>query len=448
MIAWSLGHHPDRFVDPGCGSGRFAASAARRDPALDLIAIDLDPIATLLTRAHLAVVGARSATVLQADYTTLTLPASPGKTAFVGNPPYVRHHDLSAAAKTWAVATGRRLGHPVSALAGLHAHFYLATALHARPGDVGCFVTSAEWIDVGYGAIIRGLLLNGLGGSHLHIVDPRAVPFSDAMTTAAIACFEVGADVPALRLRLVESTAQLASLHSGERVARAVLRGALRWSPLLPGQVTRMPEAGTIPLRQVARVHRGLVTGANRYFVLARPEARALGLERWCRPVISSAREIFEARGEIRSTPARKLLLEVPADIDRSCFPELDAYLRRGEQADDGREPIATRYVTSRRHPWWFLGPPTAPPLVVTYMARQAPAFAANPDGLALINIAHGIYPRAPLSADRLRDVAAALNGWRESFRGAGRTYHGGLEKFEPGEVERLPVPARLMDPA
>lgn len=34
------------------------------------------------------------------------------------------------------------------------------------------------------------------------------------------------------------------------------------------------------------------------------------------------------------------------------------------------------------------------------------------------------------------------LNGARETFQGAGRTYHGGLEKFEPREMESLQVPS------
>jgi len=74
-------------------------------------------------------------------------------------------------------------------------------------------------------------------------------------------------------------------------------------------------------------------------------------------------------------------------------------------------------------------------------MARQAPLFALNPDGLALLNIGHGIYPNYRSTDDELVLLVSALNGAREQFRGAGRTYHGGLEKFEPGEMEALPVP-------
>jgi len=71
-------------------------------------------------------------------------------------------------------------------------------------------------------------------------------------------------------------------------------------------------------------------------------------------------------------------------------------------------------------------------------MARQAPVFALNPDGLHILNVLHGIYPLKPLSDDQLLDLVTELNALRETYRGRGRTYLGGLEKFEPREMERL----------
>ena len=165
MLEWTFAQEPDRFVDPGCGSGRFAVAAALRKKTLAVFAIDLDPVATLLTRAALASVGIKNARVLQGDYLTVTIPRHAGRTAFVGNPPYVRHHDLDAATKAHAAMLAKRVGHTISGLAGLHALFYLATlAKHGRKGDVGSFVTSAEWLDVGYGSVIRQMFTNGLGG--------------------------------------------------------------------------------------------------------------------------------------------------------------------------------------------------------------------------------------------------------------------------------------------
>jgi len=79
-------------------------------------------------------------------------------------------------------------------------------------------------------------------------------------------------------------------------------------------------------------------------------------------------------------------------------------------------------------------------------MTRQAPAFALNPDGLATLNVVHGLFPKVPLDNEQLAGLVRFLNAHREQFRGEGRTYQGGLEKFEPREMENLqvPTPGRL----
>lgn len=74
--------------------------------------------------------------------------------------------------------SGRR-GLLASQLAGLHVHFYLATVLQGRKDDVGCYITSAEWMDVNYGSLVRQLLLDGLGGQVSNVLDPKAAPFAD-----------------------------------------------------------------------------------------------------------------------------------------------------------------------------------------------------------------------------------------------------------------------------
>ncbi len=448
MAAWLLTHSLSRVVDPGCGSGRFAVAVARKQPELPIIAVDTDPLATLLTRAALAAVGAHNAHVVQHDYLTLTLPYDPGRAGYIANPPYIRHHDLPAGAKEWAVAAGKRLGVSVSGLSGLHALFYLATALSARPCDVGCFITSAEWLDTGYGEVIRRLLVDKLGLQTLNVFDAHAVPFADAMTTAAITTFVVGTDNERIALDAVDTMESLDLGVVKRTVERGRLADARRWSPLLRYDDPPPDNSALTPLRTVARVHRGVATGSNSFFVLTRERAERLGLVPWCRPAITRAEEILSAGGVIHDTPQRRLLLAVPISVDRRAYPALDAYLTWGEQAHDGKPPVAHGYLASRRKPWWYLGPVAAPPIVASYMARQAPAFAYNPDGLVLLNVAHGIHPRQPLDDARVRGLARQLNDARATFRGHGRTYHGGLEKFEPREMENLPINLKELEHA
>lgn len=437
MTAWALDQSPSRVIDAGCGSGRFAAEAAS-DTDLEIIAVDIDPVATLACRATLCVLGGRHVRVINADYTKLTLAPSQGRTAFIGNPPYVRHHDLTPGQKDWIKETACKLGLDGSGLglAGLHVHFFLATALHAREGDVGCFITSAEWLDVGYGKVLRSALLKGLGGLSVHLIDPKFLTFQDAMTTAVITCFEKGAHPTSVRITTVMDPNRIPVLgESGRRVASSRLAKASRWSPIVTG-TRRTSTPGTIRLGDLVRVSRGCVTGANRFFVLTRAAAAPLGLGAYAVPVLSSAEEVFVSEGVVRSDDSRKLLLDPPRTINlrRAEHSALRRYLDTGEELG-----VSQGYICRHRNPWWHVGS-KRPPVVATYMARQPPAFALNPDGMAMINVLHGLFPLEPLDEEQLLGLVLYLNANRASFRGAGRMYQGGLEKFEPSEMEAIEV--------
>lgn len=441
MVEWVMSKRPVRVVDAGAGSGRYAVAAARRDPAVQVLAVDVDPVATLICRANCAVLGLTNVRVIQGDYLTLELPPAYGRTAFVGNPPYVRHHDLPPELKAWAREAGDRLGVPVSGLAGLHVLFMMATALLARAGDVGCFVTSAEWLDVGYGATARHLLSGRLGVRSLYRIDPTSAPFGETMTTALIFCFEVGSAGDRIVVARVPSAEDLRDLDHGERtISRERAADAERWSPFFAvgePRAARAPKTDRVPLGSLVRVSRGVATGANGFFVMTAAEAERLGLSRFARPVITRAQEIFGSSGVIRAD-GLKVIIDLPRDMDPTA-PGMEAvreYLARGMSAG-----VHERYLCAHRSPWWYLGL-AIPPVVATYMARQAPRFALNPNGAAILNVAHGLYPRLPLTDGELLALVRYLNAARETFVGSGRVYHGGLEKFEPRELEALPVPS------
>jgi adenine-specific DNA-methyltransferase len=76
-------------------------------------------------------------------------------------------------------------------------------------------------------------------------------------------------------------------------------------------------------------------------------------------------------------------------------------------------------------------------------MARRAPAFVRNLVAARHINIAHGLYPREPVTEQFLSRLVTYLATAVDVA--SGRTYAGGLTKFEPREMERLPIPSPAM---
>ena len=433
MVDWTLDQQPARIVDAGAGSGRFLAAVLRREPGLEAIAVDRDPLATLMTRAMLAVLKASRARVIQADYTTVTLPGTGGRTAFLGNPPYVRHHQLSAAAKAWARQAAGSIGHRISGLAGLHAYFFLATALLGRPGDVGCFVTSAEWLDVNYGAIMRSLVLGPLGGRSLHVIEPKALPFEGVQTTAVITAFEIGSRDDPVRLQNVESPGQLRELATaGRPVPRRRLQESSRWSGLLRPR-TKAP-AGFVELGELCRVHRGAVTGANAFWVVRQRAGLPATV---LYPSVTRARELFAAGPVLADREQLRLVVDIPAELDQLDADDramVDLFIKTARKAG-----VDQGYIAAHRRAWWSVGLAAPAPILATYMARRPPAFVINAARARHINIAHGLYPRQELDRHTLSRLAGALR--TGTVLGQGRVYAGGLTKFEPREMERLMVP-------
>ena len=439
MISWAgRTLTPARVVDPGAGSARFLVAAGRRWPEAELIGLETDPLAALIGRATLAAAGmAGRATIEVADYRSARLPPARGRTLFLGNPPYVRHHQVAAPWKDWFRDTAARLGVPASGLAGLHAHFFLATALHAAPGDAGALVTAAEWLDVNYGELIRALLLGSLGGESIHLIDPAAAVFPDAAATSAITCFRPGSTPRAIRLRQVAGVTGLGGLVGGTPVPVAALRSAPRWRPLAacPSGLRRRPP-GMVELGELCRVHRGQVTGANKVWITAGAES---GLPaRFLHPAVTRASELFRAGDTLASSAALRCVIDLPADLRALPAGEraqVAAFLDRARAAG-----AAESYVARHRSPWWRVRLADPAPILASYMARRPPAFVRNLAAARHVNIAHGLYPRDPLPPAALDGLAAYLRN--SVTTGQGRLYAGGLAKFEPGDMERLLVPA------
>ena len=429
MVDWVVEKSPQRVIDAGCGSGRFSIVIAGAESVGVIESIDADPIATLICRANLAVIGpAAEVRVRNEDFLAAEIDTITGTTAFIGNPPYIRHHALSKETKAHAQLVGKAAGQSVSGQAGLHALFVLKATKESQPGDIGSFITSSEWLDTVYGRAVRNALSNGMGLTRLDMIDTRSAVFDDAMSSGVIFSWQVAYDGD-VKVRHITSRDQIRTLDGGRPIKRNVVQGADRWSDLTEDKV-KTAAAGSVRLGSVARVHRGIATGANSFFLMTPEQARERGLDGWTVPCLTRALQVIHSGGEITPEMATHVLLDLPAELpDDAAVAEYVAY---GESLG-----IHDRYICSHRPKWWRIGETRIPDIVATYMARRPPHFALNTPGLKTTNNIHGIHLRADVGCDA-GELVEALNAAASSARG--RTYYGGLTKIEPREMERIPV--------
>lgn len=433
MVDWASAGTPARVVDPGVGSARFLMRAATAFPKAELVGIDIDPLAALVARANLAAIGAADrARIVLGDYRRFN-ESTTGRTLYIGNPPYVRHHQIPPKWKEWLSSEAAGIGLSASKLAGLHVYFFLATVLKAKPKDYGTFITASEWLDVNYGALVRSLILNQLGGQSVTVIEPTAQPFPDAATTAAITTFEIGAKPKSVFFRRIDNLGDLDGLGKGRKVHRDRLAVEARWS-FLTHETQKTPE-GYVELGELCRVHRGTVTGANDVWIAGEHSA---GLpDSVLFPTVTRARDILDAAGILADPAKLRRVIDLPPDLDELDTAERNAvkrFLKVARQMGGNKG-----YVASHRKAWWSVGLRRAAPIMSTYMARRPPAFVMNQVDARHINIAHGLYPRDAMN----EPLKQALVDFLQSniSQRSGRTYAGGLTKFEPREMERLVVP-------
>ncbi len=445
MVAWALEQEPDLVVDPGCGSGRFAAAVARRSPKTRVVAIDRDEISTLITRAVLAVLGSPLPKVLNRDFLDLDrIPRKPkARVAWLGNPPYVRHHRLTLATKRLGIDLAHVAKHDSLMTAGLHVLFFTKTRLLAKLGDIGCYVTAAEWMDNRSGSMVRDLFLNGLGGQRVVVVDPESFAFEGVKTTAALTRFVVGLHGTEKRFAI---NVPLDDLHLEDRDTDFVasvetLEKSRGWTRTVTNPDAVQHTGPTVG--DLFRVSRGTATGSNPYFVMTTAEAQERGLSRYVTPVISRAGQIFAAHGELRADPAMKVVLNLQRSFDRKSQPRVDAYLSLGEKRNAEGSAVSTGSNAQKRSPWWSIGL-SKPPIVATYMARKPPAFAYNPEAFGILNIAICLTPRIPMTPEQIRAAVTALNAAAADYETYATTYFGNLKKFEPKVLAALPLPESL----
>jgi adenine-specific DNA-methyltransferase len=438
-----------RFLDPALGTGSFYGAlraVAPRERVTAALGFEMDPQYGTAARALW-----RSEDLeLRLEDFTRAGPETPFN-LIVCNPPYVRHHHLTAEDKArLRLRTMQASGMALSGLAGLHCHFMgLAHPWLAERGIAGWLIPS-EFMDVRYGEAVKRYLLSRVTLLHIHRFDPRDVQFADALVSSAVLWLRKGPPPANHQVRFTFGGSLLSPRIRREVPARA-LTAEEKWTSLPAAKLRRRRNAP--PLSTFFRIQRGVATGENGYFVL--PEARIaeLGLPRQVfTPMLPGPRHLpdDEVRARDDGTPEierRVFLLDIGLGEEEMAerHPQLAAYLAQGRARG-----VHTRYLCSHRVPWYRQERRPPAPIVCTYLGRAERAFRfiLNGSRATVSNVYLVMYPTERLAGALERDPSALRQVWSllrglapDRLLGEGRVYGGGLHKLEPRELAHVGVP-------
>ncbi len=370
------------------------------------------------------------------------------------NPPYVRHHHIFNGDKIRLQdLTEPIFGQRISGLAGLYCYFLALSDRWMRKGGIAGWLIPSEFMDVNYGMPVKRYLLEKVTLLRIHRFDPQEVQFRDALVSSVVVWFRKSH--PPVGYSVEFSFG--GTLHS-PKVSKSIPSGLLtdesKWTRYPLAEEREVFSGAT--LGDIFSVRRGLATGDNNFFVLAREEIRNRGLPfEFFRPVLPSPRflKVDEILGDEDGNPCvepQLFLLDckLPPGFVRDHYPALWEYLEEGR-----RRGVDQRYLCRSRLPWYLQESRPPSPFICTYMGRSASKrpspfrFILNHSAATVTNSYHLLYPHHELNTALAKDPALAKSIWMilkeirpEDMLNEGRTYGGGLHKIEPKELSKVPT--------
>jgi predicted RNA methylase len=442
-----------KFLDPAFGTGSFYSALLASSKGRTLqsaTGFEIDPHYGEPSRKLWA---GNPIEINLADFTREAAPSGEARANLViCNPPYVRHHHMSAADKVRLQSAARdAAGLALSGLSGLHCYFMaLAHRWMSEDGVAGWLIPS-EFMDVNYGRALKSYLLQEVTLLHIHRFDPNDVQFDDALVSSAVVWFR-RTKPPANHEVLFSYGGTMQQPATSRRVGTSDLERAEKWTRF-PRQDAEEDYDG-YRLGDLFAIKRGIATGDNNFFILDEERAKLLDLPaRFLRPILPGARhikadEISSDEGGVPLLDKRLFLIDCdrPEDEIQRSEPALWKYLQAG------LGDVAQRYLCRSRRLWYAQERRAAAPIVCTYMGRSDHAgrpfrFLLNNSAATATNVYLMLYPQPllarqlALNPSALRPLWQALNAIeRDTLLNSGRVYGGGMHKLEPKELANVPV--------
>lgn len=457
LCEWVLEINPRRVLEPSCGDGVFfsALRAAGAPPQLSVTGFELDDDEAAKAKKRAKEVGLQRSKVHGSDFLGWALEKTSAPDcdfdAVVGNPPFVRYQYLPKPFQVKAEQVFHELGLPFTKHTNAWVPFILASMRKLRPGGRLAMVVPAEIIHVMHAQSLRSYL--GRECRRLVIIDPKALWFAGTLQGAVLLLAEKrkNSSEKAEGLGIYEvRNREFLQLKPGRIFeGQLAINGktvAGKWTRALLDKETRdlLDEVDCHPevyhFSDVANVDVGIVTGANKFFLVSDDVISKHGLERWANPMFGRSEHcpgiIYDSKQHASNAkagyPTNFLWF---TDQEPLKHARAKSYIESGEA-----ENLHTRYKCRIRSPWFAVPSVYATDIGMLKRSHDLPRLILNKVGAYTTDTAYRIRTRMGISAEKL--VACFINSLTAlSAELEGRHYGGGVLELVPSEIEKLVLP-------
>jgi adenine-specific DNA methylase len=452
LVKWIKVTKPKSLLEPSCGDGVFFDAIDKQHiTSLKRITgceMNEDEAEKAANRTTLPV------NVLKTDFLRWYLfqaQKEEGFDAVVGNPPFIRYQYLPNEQQLLAEKIFKQLGLPFTKHTNAWVPFVLASISLLRPGGRIAMVIPSEIFHIPHAQSLRRYLAEQC--SRILIFDPEEIWFNDTLQGTVLLLAEKKqnlsqkgqgvAVIPVLSRRTLsddpEDYFQNAAYTNG-----LAIKGKWMYLFLSTRERTLISQLKTREdiktFSEIASVDVGIVTGANKFFLVTDSTVEEHALHQWAHPMFGRSNHVqglvyYEKDHENNKNaglPANFLwfqeeqIEELPTNVRK--------YLKIGLS-----QKLDTRFKCRTRKFWYKVPSVYAAPIAMLKRAHHYPRLVLNSAAAYTTDTAYRIQPLGIKPESLVLGFVNSLTCLTAEMEG--RHYGGGVLELVPSEIERLLVP-------
>jgi len=444
MSKWVLNDRENiKILDPAVGLGILLRASYSQEKKIELIGYDVEEN-ILKSSKELFDKNNISSNIIKKDY--LLNDWNNKYDGIICNPPYLKFHNFENKDKS-IKEMKEKLNISFNGFSNIYSLFIIKSIHQLNKGGRVAYIVPYEFLNADYGENVKRVILKNKLLKYIIIFNSKLKIFDDALTTTCILLFEntKNDNVSFISIDTVEELnnfEKIIDLENNSEKMKTYKFSELdykkKWRTYYQEQHS-YDESKLVLFSTYAKVVRGIATGANDYFTFNKTKQKENNIpDDNLIPCITKAKQIksnffTETDYQILYKNDDRIML---FDGETTTNKLSKQYIEIGEKLN-----IHTKHLTSKRKPWYSLENRLSAPILVGVFNRKGLKFIRNETSVKNLTSYHCVYPNILLGnkinlffAYLLTDVAKNI------FNNNKREYGGGLEKFEPNDLNKSKV--------
>lgn len=461
LLKWVLNIHPKTILEPSCGDGVFlrGLSTLGTNGLKSIKAFEIEPAEAQKAKQSASEFKKVDVEIEKRDFLGWSLTKllnPPQYDAVVGNPPFIRYQYLDSSLQNISEQIFKVFHLPFTKHTNAWVPFVISSLALLRPGGRLAMVVPAELLHILHAESLRAYLTRVC--SRVLIFDPQEIWFEGTLQGAILLLAEKknspeehfeGVSIIATRSKDFlsknpEDYFEKAKYTNGETVKGkwmlALLTSAER-------DVLRKARASSDVhcFDDIAEVAVGIVTGANKFFLVSDEIIKKYSLKRWAHPMFGKSEHvpgvIFDddsiERNRKSGLPTNFIWF---SDEKKSELPEpVKDYILLGENQN-----IHKRYKCRIREPWYSVPSVYSTSLGMLKRSHDFPRLVFNKAQAYTTDTTYRVRYKKFNEATLVGSFINSLTALSAEIEG--RHYGGGVLELVPSEIRKLLVPIQRFD--